>query len=357
VFRSFAERLTAYQVEKSRVIAIEFEVGKVLSFAAPRRQCGGGDLSHGPADRQTGTSRGWRGRLACREELSPCAARSPMRKPKSNSIAARNKSPDRHPTNTTLSKPATGRVSTRSFPPAPRAEKADWGGQGALSSGDALRTGAPVEFAGHHQFRADGGACSEAGPRHLARAGLPSNLRRFSTNIPVFKELRAQIADLDRQISAEADRLARALENDARDLRPRSWTRFGASLDQLKHQAANVNEAGRPVARARTRKLRHSASCWSPISRSIARRPTRDSIGAGFPRMRALSRPRLCRILRHGPRKLPTVLIAALGHVCAHGCLHALGAAFCQDSFSAAGVYAAVPMLRMTSKRCTRSSP
>src|SRR6516165_10047289 len=58
---------------------------------------------------------------------------------------------------------------------------------------------------------------------------------------PRIKELRAQIADLDRQLRLEADRLARSLENDSKlaDARVASLV---TSLEQLKRSAASTNE-------------------------------------------------------------------------------------------------------------------
>src|SRR6266581_1754350 len=58
---------------------------------------------------------------------------------------------------------------------------------------------------------------------------------------PRIKELRAQIADLDRQLRVEADRLQRSFENDAQITAARAAS-LAATLDQLKRSAARTNE-------------------------------------------------------------------------------------------------------------------
>src|SRR5437660_8099889 len=77
--------------------------------------------------------------------------------------------------------------------------------------------------------------------RVTLRAQLAEQSSTLLDGHPRIKELKAQIGDLDRQIRDEAQRLVRALENDAR-VASAKLDSLGASLDQLKHQAANVNE-------------------------------------------------------------------------------------------------------------------
>ena len=77
------------------------------------------------------------------------------------------------------------------------------------------------------------------------RIALQSQLAEQSTTLlsqhPRIKELNAQIAETDRQIKAEGERLARQLDNDAKVAGDRIKT-LTASLDQVKKMASQSNE-------------------------------------------------------------------------------------------------------------------
>src|SRR5258708_12893594 len=73
--------------------------------------------------------------------------------------------------------------------------------------------------------------------RVTLRAQLAEQSSSLLDNHPRIKELRAQIADLDHQITAEAAIMARSFENDAKLASARLDSQT-ASLDQLKSQAA-----------------------------------------------------------------------------------------------------------------------
>jgi polysaccharide biosynthesis transport protein len=77
------------------------------------------------------------------------------------------------------------------------------------------------------------------------RVTLRAQLAEQSTTLmdghPRIKELRAQIADLDRQIMEEADKIARSFENEAK-LAGARVDSLVASFDQLKVVAASTNE-------------------------------------------------------------------------------------------------------------------
>ena len=77
--------------------------------------------------------------------------------------------------------------------------------------------------------------------RVALRAQLAEQSSTLMDQHPRIKELRAQIGELDRQIRAEGERLARQLENDAKLAGDRVET-LTASLDQVKKLASRTNE-------------------------------------------------------------------------------------------------------------------
>ena len=78
--------------------------------------------------------------------------------------------------------------------------------------------------------------------RVTLRAQLAEQSSTLLDDHPRIKELKAQIADLNNQIRAEAETIARSFENDAKLAGARVDT-LTASLDQLKSQAATTNGA------------------------------------------------------------------------------------------------------------------
>jgi uncharacterized protein involved in exopolysaccharide biosynthesis/Mrp family chromosome partitioning ATPase len=300
VFRSFAERLTAYQVEKSRVIAIEFEsespelaaraANAVVETYLMVQQTAKQDQSRVAGVWLAEKIEPLRGQVANAE------AKVEQYRARNNLLIGTN--------NTTLSNQQLGEFNAQLS--AARAQKADGEAKGRIIR-DALRTGAPVEFAdiiNSELMR----RLSEQ--RVTLRAQLAEQSSTLLDQHPRIKELRAQIADLDRQISAEADRLARALENDAR-IASAKLDSLGASLDQLKHQAANVNEQDVQL-RALEREAKAQRELLESYLAKYREATTRDSIGAGSPDARIISTAIMSNT-PSWPKKLPTVLIAALG--------------------------------------------
>ena len=131
---------------------------------------------------------------------------------------------------------------------AARGQKADLEAR-ARQLRDQVRSGKPVESSDI--------ANSESMRRLVEqRVALRSQLAEQSSTLldqhPRIKELKAQIAEVDRQIKVEGERLARQLDNDAAVAGNRLES-LTASLDQVKKLASQKQRAGRAVARARTR--------------------------------------------------------------------------------------------------------
>ena len=300
VFRSFAERLTAYQVEKSRVIAIEFEsespelAARVANTVAETylmfQQTAKQDQSRVAGLWLAEKIEPLRGAVADAE------AKVEQYRARNNLLVGTN--------NTTLSNQQLGELNAQLS--AGLAQKAD-GEAKARIIRDALRTGASVEFAdiiNSELMR----RLSEQ--RVTLRAQLAEQSSTLLDQHPRIKELKAQIADLDRQIRAEADRLARALENDAR-VASAKVDSLGASLDRLKRQAGSANEQDVQL-RALEREAKAQRELLESYLAKYREATTRDSAGAGSPDARVISTA-IVSNTPSWPKKLPTVLIAALG--------------------------------------------
>ena len=300
VFRSFAERLTAYPVEKSRVIAIEFEsespelAARVANTIAETylvfQQTAKQDQSRAAGQWLAEKIEPLRGAVADAE------AKVEQYRARNNLLVGTN--------NTTLSNQQLGEFNAQLS--AAQAQKADAEAKLRIIR-EALRTGAAVEFAdiiNSELMR----RLSEQ--RVTLRAQLAEQSSTLLDQHPRIKELRAQIGDLDRQIRSEADRLARSLENDARVASAKVES-LSASLDQLKRQAATTNQQDVQL-RALDREAKAQRELLESYLAKYREATSRDSIGAGSPDARIISTA-IVSNTPSWPKKVPTVLIAALG--------------------------------------------
>src|SRR5215470_11534483 len=329
VFRSFAERLTAYQVEKSRVIAIEFEsespelAARVANTVAETylmvQQTAKQDQSRVAGLWLAEKIEPLRGAVANAE------AKVEQYRARNNLLVGTN--------NTTLSNQQLGEFNAQLS--AARAQKADAEAKGRIVR-DALRAGAAVEFAdiiNSELMR----RLSEQ--RVTLRAQLAEQSSTLLDQHPRIKELRAQVADLERQVRAEADRLARSLENDAR-LAAAKVEQLSATLDQLKRQAASTNEQDVQL-RALERDAKSQRDLLESYLAKYREATARDSIGSAAPDARIISSAVVSNT-PSWPKKLPTILVAALatfvlssGFVLSNELLSALPAQAAAASMSA----------------------
>ena len=139
------------------------------------------------------------------------------------------------PNNTTLSAQQLGDVNAQLA--AARAQKADAEAKAKLIR-EMLRSGGPIESSdilNSELIR----RLSEQ--RVTLRAQLAEQSSSLLDRHPRIKELKAQIADLDKQIRGEAETLARSFENNSKLASARIDSLI-SSLDQLKSLAAGTNE-------------------------------------------------------------------------------------------------------------------
>jgi Mrp family chromosome partitioning ATPase len=145
--------------------------------------------------------------------------------------------------------------------------------------------------------------------RVTLRAQLAEQSSTLLDGHPRIKELKAQIADLDHQISEEAATVARSFENDAK-LAAARVASLTESLDQLKNQAATTN--GQDV---QLRALEMDAKSQRDLLESYLTKyreaMARDTINSTPADARVISRATVSNIPTY-PKKLPTVLIAIL---------------------------------------------
>jgi uncharacterized protein involved in exopolysaccharide biosynthesis len=145
--------------------------------------------------------------------------------------------------------------------------------------------------------------------RVTLRAQLAEQSSTLLDGHPRIKELKAQLADLDRQLREEAGKVSRSLENDARIADGRVQGLI-ASLDQLKKQASSSN--GQDVQlRALEREAKAQRDLLEILSRQISRGEHPREHRGGAADGRIISRASVSNMPAY-PKKLPIVLIATL---------------------------------------------
>jgi polysaccharide biosynthesis transport protein len=145
------------------------------------------------------------------------------------------------------------------------------------------------------------------------RVTLRAELAEQSTSLgdrhPRIMELKAQIADLDAQIRAEAESVARSFEADARIASARVSS-LTAQFDQLKDQAASTNARGVEL-RALERDAKAQRDLLESYLAKYREATARDTINSAPADARVISRATVSNLPAY-PKKLPSVLIATV---------------------------------------------
>jgi succinoglycan biosynthesis transport protein ExoP len=301
VLKSFQERLSAYQAEKSRVIVIEFESEDPDLAARAANAVAAQYLVLQRAAKQTQTRAAGQwlaGEIdKLRTKVADAEAAVERYRSKAGLFIG-------GPNSLTLSNQQLGDYNGQLA--AARAQKADAEAKAKLIR-DALRTGAPIEFSditNSELLR----RLSEQ--RVTLRAQLAEQSATLLPQHPRIKELRAQIADLEAQIHAEGERVARSLENDAKLSDARMGT-LDTGLDQLKQQATASNQQDVQL-RALERDAKSQRDLLESYLAKYREATARDSIDAASPDARVISTATVSNT-PSWPKTLPTVLVAALG--------------------------------------------
>lgn len=296
----FTERLSVYAIEKSRVIVIDFqsespELAAKVANAVASEYLAIQRATKASAMKQTSQ---WllteidslRGRVAEAE------AKVEKFRAKSNLYVGNN--------NNQLGTQTLGELNTQIV--ASRAQKSDFEARARLIRG-MLKTGKPLEVSE---------ILNSDLMRRLSeqRAALRAQLAEQSSTLlplhPRIKELHAQIASLDTQIRLEADKLARALENDSK-VAAAKLDNLLASLDQMKNQQAKLG--GDDV---QLRALEREAKAQRDLLESYLARyrdaTARDTPGAVAANARVISQA-VANTTAYFPKKLPIVAVVSLG--------------------------------------------
>jgi polysaccharide biosynthesis transport protein len=297
VLDAYYERLSVTPVEKSRIINIDFlsedpelaaRVANAVADAYLERQR--------QAKQEQARSAGqWlAGEIeSMRRKVAEAEAKVEAFRAKSNLFIGNN--------NTTLSAQGLGDFNTQLA--AARAQKADAESKARIIR-DMLKSGQAIQSPD---------VLNSELIRRLSeqRVTLRAQLAEQSTTLmdghPRIKELRAQIADLDRQILEEADKIARSFENEAK-LASSRVEALVASFDQLKSQAANTNEQDIQL-RALEREAKSQRDLLESYLAKYREATSRDTANSSPADARVVSRATVSNIPAY-PKKLPTVLIA-----------------------------------------------
>src|SRR3979409_1862610 len=230
VLDAYFERFTAYAVDKSRVVVIEFQSSDSELAARVANSIAEGYLvlQQGARQEQAKSAGQWlSGEIEnLRKKVAEAESRVEDFRSRSSLFVGTN--------NTTLSNQQMGELNTQLNNA--RALKSDAESKARLIR-EMLHSGKPIE--------ASEGLNSEL-TRRLSeqRVTLRAQLAEQSSTLldghPRIKELKAQLADLDRQLREEAGKISRSLDNDSRIAAGRV-DGLGARLDQLKKQATSTN--------------------------------------------------------------------------------------------------------------------
>jgi polysaccharide biosynthesis transport protein len=299
VLDAYFERFTAYAVDKSRVIVIEFQsidpdlAARVANSIAESYLV----LQQGARQEQAKSASQWlSGEIDnLRKKVADAESRVEDFRSKSSLFVGTN--------NTTLSNQQLGELNTQLNNA--RALKSDAESKARLIR-EMLQSGKPIESS---EILNSELIRRLAEQRVTLRAQLAEQSSTLLDGHPRIKELKAQLADLDRQLREEASKLSRSLDNDARIAGGRV-DGLSANLDQLKKQATSTN--GQDVElRAMEREAKAQRDLLESYLAKYREANTRENIDAAPADGRIISRATVSNTPAY-PKKLPIVLIATL---------------------------------------------
>ncbi|AVO44724.1 GumC family protein [Phreatobacter cathodiphilus] len=300
VLRSYFEKLTAFQVDKSRIISIQFDSHDPALAAEAANMVAAQFIEAQQANKrsQTRNASQWlSGEVdGLRRKVEEAEGRVESFRARANLFVGSN--------NTSLTAQQLAEVNSQIA--AARAQQSDAQTRARLLR-DFLRTGRPIE---------SGEILNSEIIRRLneQRAAVLAQLAEQSSTLgprhPRIAELQAQRVNLDGQIRTEAEKLVRVLENDARFAGARVEA-LQQNLDQVKRQAGEASEQ-----EVQLRVLeREAKSLRDQLETLLARyrdASARDTLAALPADARVISRALVSNVPAF-PKKLPTILVVTLG--------------------------------------------
>ncbi|MGJ5074609.1 GumC family protein [Bradyrhizobium oligotrophicum] len=299
VMDAYYERLTVYAVDKSRVLVVEFQSQDPALAAQVANSIADGYLvvQQNARQAQAKSASQWlAGEIqGLRKKVEEAESRVEDFRAKSNSFMGTN--------NTSLSNQQMGEVNTQLNNA--RALKSDAETKARLIR-EMLQSGQPIEASevlNSELMR----RLSEQ--RVSLRAQLAEQSSTLLDNHPRIKELKAQLADLDRQIRDEAGKISRSLDSDARIADGRVQM-LSQSLEQAKKQATSTNGLDVQL-RALERDAKSQRDLLESYLAKYREANTRETLDTPPADGRIISRAVVSNTPAY-PKKLPIVLIATL---------------------------------------------
>ncbi|MBY0531649.1 MAG: exopolysaccharide transport family protein [Xanthobacteraceae bacterium] len=300
VLERYFERLTVYQVDKSRVISIEFQSQDAEFAARVANAVAEGYIKLQQQAKQDAIKQAgqWLSGEIERLRMRVAEAESKVEefRAKSNLYLG--------PNNNTLSAMSLGELNTQLA--SARTKKADAETKSRLIR-EILKSGKPVETSevlNSELIR----RLNEQ--RVTLRAQLAEQSSTLLDQHPRIKELRAQIADLEAQTRLAADKLARSFDNDAR-LASAQADAILVALDQQKKMSGALNSQD-----VQLRALERDAKSQRDLLESYLSR-YRDTVSRETPDAVQADARIVSRAIPstkvHFPKKLPIVFIATIG--------------------------------------------
>src|SRR4030088_620785 len=299
VLDAYFERFTAYAVDKSRVVVIEFQSSDSELAARVANSIAEGYLvlQQGARQELAKSAGQWlSGEIDnLRKKVAEAESRVEDFRSKSSLFVGTN--------NTTLSNQQMGELNTQLNNA--RALKSDAESKARLIR-EMLQSGKPIEASEVLNSELTRRLSEQ---RVTLRAQLAEQSSTLLDGHPRIKELKAQLADLDRQLREEASKISRSLDNDARIAGGRVEG-LSSSLEQLKKQASSTN--GQDVQlRALEREAKAQRDLLESYLAKYREATTRENIDTGPADGRIISRATVSNTPAY-PKKLPIVLIATL---------------------------------------------
>jgi polysaccharide biosynthesis transport protein len=330
VLDAYYERFTAYAVDKSRVIVVEFQSRDPELAARVANSIAEGYLvlQQNARQEQAKSAGQWlSGEIEnLRKKVADAESRVEDFRSKSSLFVGTN--------NTTLSNQQMGEINTQLNNA--RALKSDAESKARLIK-NMLESGKPIEASevlNSELIR----RLSEQ--KVTLRAQLAEQSSTLLDQHPRIKELKAQLADLEKQLREEAGKVSRSLENDARIADGRV-NGLIASLDQMKTQASSNN--GQDVQlRALEREAKAQRDLLESYLAKYREATTRENIEAAPADGRIISRASVSNIPAY-PKKLPIVLIATLATLLLTSGAIVTGELLRMTAPSTSAAFAAVP--------------
>jgi len=299
VMDAYYERLTVYAVDKSRVLVVEFQSQDPALAAQVANSIADGYLVVQQNARQSqakSASQWLAGEIqSLRQKVEEAEGKVEAFRAKANSFNGTN--------NTSLTNQQMGEVTTQLNNA--RALKSDAETKARMIR-EMLQSGQPIEAS--EVLNSDSmRRLSEQ--RINLRAQLAEQSSTLLDNHPRIKELKAQLAEVDRQIRDEAGKISRSLDNDARLAAGRVQD-LSQSLEQAKKQASSTNDKDVEL-RALEREAKAQRDLLETYLAKYREASTRVSLDTPPAEGRIISRAVVSNTPAY-PKKLPIVLIATL---------------------------------------------